>query len=245
MIFDFSKKLIVLSLVIFSVNFLTACGGSLGSSSLTSSGSSSQSTGSGNVNANIWSGVPTKGSASSSFGLQSFTINTLTNMLYVNFSLPVAILPSGLTYKIPNLDGATLSIQSTGITQTLVFGIPMNHFVRDLNLQGPITLPSGDALPSVPGGSAPKFSAQVFNNGKSLMYVYGTLQYLAVFVPTPGFDPRLSLTFPLENPEKTTVMGYFATIPQQTNFAGGVYMSVVFPQSIARVIDTLYGGTTN
>jgi hypothetical protein len=234
----------VLSAVL-ATGFLTGCGSS--SSSPTSGSGAGQSTGVGaGPETQLWSGVPTSGQADTSFGLQSFTINTTTHMLYLNFTLPAPILPIGLNMAIPNLKGATIATKmGSGLNQILVFGIPLDHFVRNLNLQAPIVLPNGDSLPAVPGGSAPRFTCEVNSGGKKIMHVYGTLQYLAAFVPTSGFDPKLALTFPLMNSEKTVIMGYFATIPKKGANAGGLYISVVFPPNLARVIDTLYAGEAN
>ncbi len=228
--------------VILVVLGITGCGSSQNPNS-GSSNSASKAGSSTTPEAQLWSSVPTTGAAETSYGLQSFTIDTKTHVLYLNFNLPLPVLPIGLNINIPNLKGATLATKmGPSLNQILVFGIPLDHFVRNLNLQTPITLPNGDPLPAVPGGSAPRFTCEVNQDGKKLMNVYGTLQCVAAFVPTSGFDPKIALTVPLKNADRTVIMGYFATVPKKGASVGGLYMSVVFPPSLARVIDSLYAG---
>ena len=104
-------------------------------------------------------------------------------------------------------------------------------------------MPNGDPLPAVPGGELPHLAVQ--NTSKVNFYAYGNVKYFALFVPTPGLNPFVNLTFPINNAAGTKTLGYLATVAQKvtgsTTFDGGFYLAMVFPPELAAILDDLFG----
>jgi hypothetical protein len=97
-------------------------------------------------------------------------------------------------------------------------------------------LPNGDPLPGVPGGELPSIGLELdqtdfFGN------LYFGIETFAIFVPTPGFDPLLKLTFPIKNKSNRKTIGYISAVPEKAAFDGGFFLSLRVPDELARLID--------
>ncbi|MBK9293059.1 MAG: hypothetical protein IPM57_01195 [Oligoflexia bacterium] len=225
------------------VALVAACGQADLSGTLSSmkGASNSNNSSSGGVS-DPWAGVETSASASNMFGTQGFEIDKNNNLLKLVFDLPVNIFGGSMKVDIKEIPGAYVAIEpnvNSGQWQ-LSFNIPLQYLVRGINLVGPKTLPNGDELPGVPGGEPPRIAAHIVKNNIDL-YLYGSVKYFGLYVPTPKFNPFLDLTFPIKNKDKTKILGYFATVSAKNGYSGGLFISIVFPPELARVLDDLFG----
>jgi hypothetical protein len=240
---DNMKSTFKLFMVLSFAAVVTACGqanldGTLGSLTSISTGSSA------NGSATIvdkWAGVETAGSTSNAFGSQSFSIDKTKNLLKLGFDLPVNPFGGSMEFNIPEIPGAFVAVEpdpNNGQWE-LSFNIPLQYLVKGIALTGPTTLPNGSALPGVPGGEPPRIAAHIVK-GNLDMFLYGSVKYFGVFVPTPQFNPYLNLTFPIKNKDKTKILGYFATVAAQGGYSGGFFISIVFPPELAKLLDDLF-----
>ncbi|MFI5206172.1 MAG: hypothetical protein ACHQVK_04485 [Candidatus Paceibacterales bacterium] len=232
----------IISIIVGAMFVLTvgACGQSLNGQLPANSSNNGSSN---SIPANLWAGIDTTGSGSNAFSTQSFSINPATNMLTISFTLPSNIFGGSMSVSIPELPGATVSIQPDPVSGawTLSFNIPLKLLVRGAGLIGPTTLPNGDPLPGVPGGEPPRIAAHI-TKGNLEMYVYGNVKYFGLFVPTPKLNQYLllNLSFPIENKGKTQILGYFSTVAPKGLFDSGMFVSIVFPPALSRLLDQIF-----
>jgi hypothetical protein len=140
---------------------------------------------------------------------------------------------------IPEIPGASFKVgMEVDGTYRLTLVIPAEHFLKGFDSANPATLPNGDPLPMVPGGELPYFGLKI-DKKKVDAHVYLGASVIAIFVPTPSFDPVIRLTFPLRTSGQRKTVGYFAAIPKKGTFDGGFYVSLMLPDEIARAIEDL------
>jgi hypothetical protein len=222
---------------------LTACAGS-------GSGSAQMNLGSGNgavdPNAQYWNAVDTKGfvapNAPSPFGnVQIISIDKTTETLSLMIPLPVN--PFGgamISSPVPEVPGAVVGItQDSSGKWYLTYTMPLSFLLKGIQYQNPATLPNGNPLPQVPGGELPSLAGHV-QNGKINFYIYGSVLYFALFVPTPGFNPFVTLTYPIQNSSGTKILGYVSTVPATATANGGIYVALIFPPELQRLLDNVF-----
>ena len=186
---------------------------------------------------NPWDQVDLNGSVSAGiFGShQVIDIDQVNNLLLISVPLPVNPF-GGFSYDIPQLPGVEIALEQSGGSDALVFKIPLKYIVRDAQLTDVSKLPNGNPLPGVPGGELPRLGLKIFNSD---VYLYLGKGAVAVFVPTPQFNPYLNLTFPIKNKSQRKIIGYFASVAEQGVSPGGFFLSVVLPDEIQRIIDNI------
>ncbi len=236
-------KKILSSVAVIAIAISTgACGQDLARSLAAAAGQSSGgNNGSSAQVTDPYKGIDTQGAASNILGSQSFSIDKVTQTLKLSFNLPVNLGGGSMQFNIDEIPGAFLAIgpdPSNG-KWTLSFNIPLSHLVKGIGIIGPTTLPNGEALPGVPGGEPPRIAAHI-TRGNVNIYIYASVKYFGIFVPTHGFNPFIDYSFPLKNKAGNKIMGYFSTVSAQNGFDGGVFLSLVFPPELAAVLDSLF-----
>lgn len=245
----FSKKVYTFLISAPLVLVLTGCGQNLSGEAKKAQGlNNGSSNGVIGGNPDLWKGIDTSGQGSANLLLlgtytQSFDIDPVTGMLSVKIDLPGNIFGGSISYPIQEIPGASVAIQLDPVSGKwqLAFNIPLSALVKGVGPVGPKTLPNGDTLPGVPGGEPPKLGVHV-TRGKVDMYIYGSVKYFALFVPTPTLNKYLllDLNFPIKNKAKTKIVGYFATVSPKRGFDSGLYLSVVFPPELSALLDTIF-----
>jgi len=169
-----------------------------------------------------------------------FRIDTVNNLLILSVPFPSNPLGTGASFPVQGIPGATaeIALDPQGVW-VLSINVPLVYLVKGFEFANPEKLPNGDALPSVPGGELPRVAGHV-QNKKINMYIYGSVKYFALFIPTPGLDSIFSLTFPIKNQKQTKILGYAATVPRKVISDGGFYVALVFPPELARLLDNLF-----
>ena len=156
---------------------------------------------------------------------------------------PFLGLPTGII-NVPQLPGVKLSseILPDGSMAMLVH-IPLEKLMRKIDFLPAGKLPNGDPLPAIPSGELPTVGVTLNASNGIKAALYLDRRVVALFVNTK-FDPRLAVTFPIRNKDKSRVLGYFSTIPAKPSVAdGGFFISVIVPDDISKIIDDHLPGT--
>lgn len=140
----------------------------------------------------------------------------------------------GGSIPIPGKAGLVVDIVTDDQGETnFEIRVPLGHLIGDTQLPMPAGLPNGDNLPMVPGGKLPHIGTMI--GGKQVDFFLGK-GITAMFVPL-GFDPPLSLVFPIKNQSKENI-GHIALIGKKGNHKGGVYVSLELPDDVVDALDT-------
>jgi len=154
----------------------------------------------------------------------------------INPLLLIGILPGPM--QIPELSGGTLSWESMSDgTPVMVVNIPLERFLKGLEVARKDRLPNGEPLPGVADGELPSIGINLLSGRNTRATIYLGPSVMAVFVNTP-FDPVIRTPLiPIRDQGTARTMGYFAVIPAVGGFEGGFYLSFALPAEIARIID--------
>ncbi len=147
---------------------------------------------------------------------------------------------------IPELPGASVEmvVQSDGSRVASVV-IPLKYVIKGAMFSDYGKLPNGDAIPYIPAGEAKGFAISFPQRPKYRMHIYLAVNAAAVFVETPEwnlpdqFASVPTIGFPVKNHNKTQINGYFAVVPNRSEFSGGVYVASRIPPKLAIMIDEL------
>lgn len=244
----------ILSTVIFSTLFLTACGGKSGFQSLDSSslvGGSSTSQGSGGTDPGktpvggespmTWEKVEMNGypSGGNYKGHLVIYIDKAKQSLLMVLPIP-ALIPIVAPVNIPDLDGAYLTsyMDASGST-SLAVNIPLRHIVREGKFMPDQRLPNGDPLPFVPAGELPGFAIEFPQMPRYQIHLYVGVNVAAVFAELPDVGLPFGFISQVKNKTNTKVVGAIGYVPPKNNFDGGMYLAAQLPADLARVIDEL------
>lgn len=140
---------------------------------------------------------------------------------------------------IKDIPGATIGVEpNSDGSSSIVLRIPLDRVLRGVASLPSSRLPNGDPLPAIPDGELPSIGLSFNNSGTLKGALYLSPAVVGIFVTTK-FNPYIQLTLPIRNEARTRTYGYFTTIPQKAGFDGGFFISVAFPDDLARAIDGL------
>jgi len=150
---------------------------------------------------------------------------------------PNPLVDSNLNVPIPEIPGARLGFETQPDgSKALALRIPLERLLRGIEFLPPSRLPNGDPLPAIPDGELPSIAVKISRWADVKATIYLAPSVVGVFVNTP-FDPKFSFTFPIKNKAKTRTWGYLSTVPKKDAFDGGIFLSFVMPEDLARFID--------
>jgi hypothetical protein len=241
-----SKK--ISTLIVFSAAVaMTGCGkGFSASSNLTGSGSnSSTSTGGGGSigSAAAFKALTVDGTVSggSDSSTQVIEIDKVNMQLVARIPIPLGSLSGiGITpVSIREIPGATIGLETTPSGgSALALRVPLSVFLKGVALLPGGRLPNGDPLPAVPDGELPMVAVSLGNLIKTKLTIYLAPSVVGIFVDTGSqFSIPIGFTLPIKNSAHTRTWGYLSSVPANTGFDGGVFMSLAVPSDIARIID--------
>lgn len=168
----------------------------------------------------------------------------------IEFRLP--LLPSPylngavVEFPVPDVPGAVLKLVSEADgSMYLAFSMPIDTYLKGIELGNPSKLPNGDPLPGVPDGELPSTAITLTNIKDIKATIYMAPTVLGIFVNTP-FDPILKLTIPIRN-KAQQVLGYFSVVPARpavppatVGAEGGFFVSFKLPDDLARELNDLF-----
>ncbi len=164
-------------------------------------------------------------------------LDKLNNILSFNLPLPFNPLGTEVEGDLRNLPGAKWAIRKNSKGNwELSLLIPIELIVNGVKFAEPAKLPNGDPLPGIPGGELPKVGLDI-DRGRFEGSLFLGVEAMGIFVPTPGFNPFLKLTFPIKSKNQRKVLGYLSTVPEKRAFDGGFFLSFRIPDGLARLID--------
>lgn len=191
----------------------------------------------------VWSKIELEGQISGGpYGTDGFVVSSVDpNAKTLKFRIPLGVNPFGGAFSvdIPELPGAKASLsQDDRGRWILAIDVPLIYVTRGVKNIPSEKLPNGDPLPGIGGGGElPKIGLQLGIKGAEVDLYIGA-NALAVFVPTPGFNPYVNLTYQIRNKNRLPI-GFFATVAKKAPWEGGFYGSVVLPDEVARLIDSV------
>lgn len=165
-------------------------------------------------------------------------VDKIRNLLLISIPLPINPFGGMVSLPLPQAPDIEVGVEQSGSSYALVMKVPLKYIVKGVQFADAGKLPNGNPLPGVPGGELPRLGLKIFKNANEA-YLYLGKGAVAVFVPTPKFNPYVNLTFPIKNKSQRKIIGYFASVAQQNPYAGGFFLSVVLPDDIQRAIDDI------
>jgi len=171
----------------------------------------------------------------------NFYIDVNTKKMILSFPMGRLLmgLPITISGKIKELAGAYIEIGTNFFTGKTEFRIqmPLEFIVGDGPQFSVRSLPNGDPLPMVPSGSLPSIKINKVL-GSTPLYLYLGSGVIAAYIES-SLAPNIAMTMPIPPDLSKTPIGVLATVPKQTDFKGGFYISINLPPSFADAIETL------
>lgn len=160
-------------------------------------------------------------------------IDKVQKLLIISLPLPINPFGAGFTIPIPNIPGSEIGIEinTTGSGYYLVAKLPLEYVLRGVKGLPVARLPNGSPLPGVPSGELPKLNLKFLKKLTDAALYLGE-GAVGLYIPTPGFNPYVNLTFPIKNKSQRKTIGYFRTVAEKTPFDGGFYITIVLPKDV-------------
>ncbi len=187
-----------------------------------------------------WKDVDLDGTVSAGvFGTHKVVdIDKVNNLLLISVPLPVNPVDATGSIPIKKFPGTEISVEASDNGYAMVLKIPLKYIVRGVEMSNVSKLPNGNPLPGIPDGELPRLGLKIYKNNNEA-YLYLGKGAVGIFVPTPKFNPYVSITFPIKNKSQRKIIGYFASVAEQNLYAGGFFLSIVLPDSVQRAIDNI------
>jgi hypothetical protein len=146
-----------------------------------------------------------------------------------------------LPTAVPSMPGVTVgpvTMPGGGIGWGI--SVPLKYVLKGAAMAPlTMTLPNGSPLPYFPAAETHGVSLTFPNHPSYHLTLYVALKAVAVFVEIPDQNIPLGFGYNLVNKQKTRNIGYFAILPNQGAFNGGVYVSAQLPTDISLLLNSL------
>jgi hypothetical protein len=140
-----------------------------------------------------------------------------------------------LETAIAQLPGAKLKTYQDSQQKTYVaVSIPLKYIVKAVSLPA-ATLPSGDALPSMPTADAPSLSLDL-GNGDLKLYLYLGSNAVGLYIESSYIPSYMGMTLPIKSSTGTRVLGSFKVVAQKGSFKGGLFNTLSIAPEIAKIL---------
>lgn len=118
--------------------------------------------------------------------------------------------------------------------------VPLKYILKGATM-APLnmTLPNGSPLPYFPAAETHGIALTLPQQPTYKLTLYIALKAVAVFVEVPDQNIPLGFGYNIVNSQKTRNIGYFAILPNQGTYAGGVYIAAQLPTDIALLLNGL------
>lgn len=107
------------------------------------------------------------------------------------------------------------------------------------------TLPGGRALPMMPTGEYPSLGLGLNQNSENKVYLYFGVNAVGLFIESSFFPEYFGVTAPVKNAAGTRTLGYFTIVPKAGAYNGGLFLSTLIPNDLAKIIDDHLSGIVN
>lgn len=245
---------------LMTLTVLAACGGQGGFESVPGGTSSQGSTDGSNSGQGGTAPTPTPPSTPSAYekldlngyvgggtyeNERVLALDKANNALLLFLPLPGAF--SSLYIDVPQVKGVQIkTVMDSQQNARVAVSIPLRFLVKDrVNTLPANKLPNGNALPMMPSGELPSLGLGLNPNSDNKLYMYFGVNAVGLFIESSFFPSYLGLTYPLKNSAGTRTLGYFTIVPKSGNYNGGLFLSFILPNDIAKIIDDHLSGIIN
>lgn len=169
-------------------------------------------------------------------------IDKANNALLLYLPLPGAF--SNLYIDVPQVKGVQIkTVMDSQQKARVAVSIPLRLLVKDRVTTLPATkLPNGNNLPMMPSGELPSLGLGLNPNSDNKVYLYFGVNAVGMFIESSLFPAFLGLTYPLKNAAATRTLGYFTIVPKSGAYNGGLFLSFILPNDLAKIIDDHLSG---
>jgi|GEM_PF-1134941 len=177
---------------------------------------------------------------------QVIALDKQNNALLLYLPLPPGPF-SNLYIDVPNVKGVKIqTVLDSQQKARVAVSIPLKLIVKDkVTLPPSTTLPGGRALPMMPSGEYPSLALGLNQNSDNKIYLYFGVNAVGMFLESSFFPEYLGITAPIKNKAGTRTMGYFTIVPKAGVNNGGLFLSFILPNDLAKIIDDHLSGIIN
>ncbi|WII73195.1 hypothetical protein QJS83_04825 [Bdellovibrio sp. 22V] len=159
---------------------------------------------------------------------------------------------SNLYIDVPNAKGVKVTtVLDSQQKARVAVSIPLRLLAKDkLSFPSSSTLPGGRPLPMMPSGEMPSLALGLNPNSDNKVYLYFGVNAVGMFVESSFFPElpggiNLGITVPIKNQAGTRTLGYFTIVPKSGVNNGGLFLSFILPNDLAKIIDDHLSGIIN
>lgn len=187
--------------------------------------------------------------------MTGMAINSSTNAPNIDFDrkagaylvrVPMIVFPDvGFDMQFPEYPGMRLYVEYVSSKPYITLFIPVKYVLRNVT-EVPTKLPNGDALPLFPAGEPPSKAILLTPNKERKVYLYLSAEAFGIYAEA-SFDPGNiggvilnMVNIPIQNPEKTKILGHLSYVPKKNNFKGGFFLSHRIDPKLGKILDEYY-----
>ncbi|UOF01168.1 hypothetical protein [Bdellovibrio reynosensis] len=178
---------------------------------------------------------------------QVISIDKANNALLLFLPMPPGLPFSGINIDVPQAKGVKLAtVLDSQQKARVAVSIPLNLIIKGgVSLPAAGTLPGGRPLPMMPSGEFPSLALGLNQNSDNKIYMYFGVNAAGLFIESSYFPQFFGITAPIRNKAKTRTLGYFTIVPKQGVNNGGLFLSFILPNDLAKIIDDHLSGIIN
>lgn len=169
---------------------------------------------------------------------QVLSLDKSNNALLLFLPLPPGPF-SSVYIDAPNVKGVKIqTVLDSQQKARVAVSIPLRLIVKDkVTLPPSNTLPGGRPLPMMPSGEFPSLALGLNQNSSNKIYLYFGVNAVGMFMESSYFPEYLGITAPIKNRAGTRTLGYFTIVPKAGLNNGGLFLSFILPNDLAKIID--------
>ncbi|XGC80137.1 hypothetical protein ACES2L_12475 [Bdellovibrio bacteriovorus] len=178
---------------------------------------------------------------------QVISIDKANNALLLFLPMPPGLPFSGINIDVPQAKGVKIAtVLDSQQKARVAVSIPLKLIIKGgVTLPGASTLPGGRPLPMMPSGEFPSLALGLNQNSDNKVYLYFGVNAAGLFIESSYFPEYFGITAPIRNKAKTRTLGYFTIVPKQGLNNGGLFLSFILPNDLAKIIDDHLSGIIN
>lgn len=177
---------------------------------------------------------------------QVVSLDKANNALLLFLPLPPGPF-SSVYIDVPNVKGVKIATALDSQQKArLAVSIPLKLIIKDkVTLPPANSLPGGRSLPMMPSGEFPSLGLGLNQNSDKKVYLYFGVNAVGLFLESSYFPEYLGITAPIKNKAGTRTLGYFTIVPKAGANNGGLFLSLLLPKDLAKIIDDHLSGVIN
>ena len=165
----------------------------------------------------------------------SFNLDKSNNAIFMNIPVPGNPAVNFIS-AVSQISGAVIKgYQDTQQKSFIALSIPLKTVMTASALPA-ARLPNGDALPSMPSASAPALGLEMPAELEQKSYLYLGTNAVGLYIESSYIPSTGGMTLPIKNEAGTRIIGYFTTVVQKGSSKGGLFVTLLIPSEIAKIL---------